>query len=207
MGKHEKALWVALVVTLTVLELRMITWNDRDAEKNRQYAECLELQQFSNEIDTFTGDHSYLVLYYAPGQGFLLFSQRGDYSVFDAHARIADLDAPKTAQNLMGTTVDIGEVIKGRGAILSVPSELNEGKDRENLNVFFTARNGGWTEQLRTRRTKDGATYAIRVQGEFSDSKKSIIVCESVAKDFPTETLDKDFNSLPRNPKLPQCYP
>ncbi len=186
----------------------MITWNDKDAERDRQYAECLQLQQFQGVLDTFTGDHSYLVLYYVPGQGFLVFSQKGDYSVFDAQARIVDLDAARqNPQNFTGTTVDIGEVIKGRGATASVPPELTEGKDGVSLNVFFTARNGGWTEQLRTRRTKDGATYAIRVQGEFSDLKKSIIVCESIAKDFPMETLDKDFNSLPRDPNLPQCFP
>jgi hypothetical protein len=161
----------------------------------------------SKEIGTYTGGHSYLVLYYVPGQGFLMFSQKGEYSVFDAQARIADLDTPMTPQNIMGTTVNIGEVPKGLSASLSVPRELIEKRAGVSLNVFFVARNGQWTEQLRTRRIKDGWTYAIRVQGIFSDLKKSRIVCESVAKDFPMEALDKDFKALPLNPKLPPCFP
>lgn len=161
----------------------------------------------SKEIDTYTGGHSYLVLYYVPTQGFLLFGQKGDYSVFDAEARIADLDTPMTPQNMMGTTVNIGEVPKGLSATMSVPQELINKRDGVSLNVFFSARNGGWTELLRTRRTKNGWTYAIQVEGTFSDWKKSRIVCESVAKDFPMDTLDKVSKILPLNPKLPPCFP
>jgi hypothetical protein len=238
--KLEKAIWVVVVVALTFLELRMITWSDQDAEKNRHYAQCLELQQFqavldtentnfnatatgleqsytqsrkqfsttmggiSKEIDTFTGGHSYLVFFYTPDQGFLMFSQKGDYSVFDAQARIVDLDKPFPAVGLPGTTVDVGEVTKARAAIFSVPPTLNESGNEVNFSIIFTSRNGGWTELFRARRLKNGWAHAIRVQGAFSDLKKSIVSCESITPGFP---LDKEFNSLPINPKLPPCWP
>ncbi len=50
-GPREKAIWIAVVSLLTILELRMIIWSDQDNEKKREYAECLQLKSFS-DIET-----------------------------------------------------------------------------------------------------------------------------------------------------------
>jgi hypothetical protein len=42
----ERVLWTALIVGLTIIELRMIVWNDLDADEKREYAQCLQLKQF-----------------------------------------------------------------------------------------------------------------------------------------------------------------
>jgi hypothetical protein len=243
LSRREKIIWIIAVSLLTVGELRMIVWSDHDSEKNRAYAQCLELQQFqgvlqtehkhfdattaalkesyqqsqqqfsatmqgiSNEINTFTGDHSYLVFYYVPGMGFIAFYHRGDYTVFDARARITDINEPIRPGIIPGTVVDVGEVMKGRSAIFPVPTTLNRTGNAANFNIFFTARNGGWDEQLRVRRKKGGWTYAIRVQGIFSDLKKGKVICESIEKDFPIATLDKGFNDYSHKSKLPPCWP
>jgi hypothetical protein len=48
MGTRERLLWTALLVGLTILELRIIVWSDQDAERKREYAQCLQLQQFQS---------------------------------------------------------------------------------------------------------------------------------------------------------------
>jgi hypothetical protein len=50
MKPREKVIWIAGISLLTVLELGMIMSSDRDAEKNREYAMCLELQQFQGVL-------------------------------------------------------------------------------------------------------------------------------------------------------------
>ena len=159
----------------------------------------------SDEIKTYTGGTSYLVLHYVPGQSFLEFEHKGDHAVFDTVARIVDLDGPR---DLRGNSVVVGEVTRGHAALRPVPPQLDIRKDQINLNVFFNARNGDWTEQFRARRIKSGWAVAVMIEGAFSSEKTASVVCTTITKDFPAETLDKEFSEryakLP-NPKPPPC--
>jgi hypothetical protein len=157
----------------------------------------------SRQIDIFTGGKSYAYLTYVPGQGFLAFIHKGEDRIFSTYARITDMDDPD--KDLWGTVVEVGELSKGKAADTPVPPKLNRPLDKVDLNIFFTARNGDWTERFRARRTKDGWMRAFRVEGAFGKMPKFVTLCETVDKGFPVETLDKDFTQTPLNPTVPRC--
>lgn len=226
----ERVIWVCLGAILMLAEVRVLyldrtkTEADQSSERKQQQVRFEEtvhgfeailgqnrehldktMGGISQEINTFTGGESYLVLSYVPGQGFLDFGQRGKYTVFGASARIVNLD---NLANIYGTVIEMGvDVTRGHAMMKPIPPELNKNVESMNLNIFFTARNGDWLEQLRVRRIKGGWTRAIRIRGRFSTLTKEATICESINKDFPVETLDKDFNVVPLNPKLPRCSP
>lgn len=157
----------------------------------------------SREIDTVTGGNSYIVFTYVPDQRFLYFGHVGNYTLTSVLVRIVDLDSP--TKDFFGTMFPLQDLTRGHGLSQPVPAALNRPLDKLDLNVFFTAHNGDWTEQFRARRTGDGWTRAIRVQGAFSSMTKGAILCETIDKGFPIDTLDKDFKQLPLNPGLPRC--
>ncbi len=157
----------------------------------------------SRQIDIFTGGRSFAYLTYVPGQGFLAFIHKGEDRIFSAYARIVDLDDPD--KDLWGTVVEVGELSSGKASDTPVPPKLNRPLDKIELNIFFTARNGDWTEQFRARRTKDGWARAIRVEGAFGKMPKYVPLCETVDRGFPVETLGKDFTQTPLTPEVPRC--
>jgi len=174
----------------------------KDAYTQSQHQFGATMGGISRQIDTFTGGKSYAYLYYVPGQGFIAFIHKGEERTFSIGARITDLNTP---QNLWGTYIDVGEISRGKAKELPVPAMLNRLTDRVDLNVFFDARNGDWTEQFRARRMKNGWAIAMRVEGAFGDMRKYETLCETVSKDFPIDSLDKDFMKIPLNPKAPSC--
>lgn len=168
----------------------------------------------TSEIDTITGGKSYVFLSYAPGQNFLFFIHHGDYPLSSTTARIVDID--DMARHMSGTTLEVQEITKGHVREVPIPAELYSGisqfdnrmKDQLNWNIFFTARNGDWTEELRLRRGGNGWVKAIRVAGSsFSASMKGKVMCQTIDKGFPLETLRKDdiIGHRPVSPKLPPC--
>ena len=105
----------------------------------------------------------------------------------------------------MGVTVPVGDMIQGRGNMVSVPSSIPTSGDHFSANVFFTARNGGWTELLRVVQVSDGWARAIRVTGQFTSLKKEIPVCETIDPKFPrTSQLLDEFKPID-GPKPPPC--
>jgi hypothetical protein len=161
-------------------------------ESQRQFNATME--GISREIGTFTGGNSYVTLLYTPGN-LLLFVHRGEYPLFSVMARIVDLDDPH--KNLFGGVVNVGDLTKGHGVDRLIPPELariaDRSADRVDLNIFFTARNGDWTEQLRMRRMGNEWKKAVMIEGAFSAMKKGEILCWGVDKDFPIDSLDKWF--------------
>jgi hypothetical protein len=101
------------------------------------------------------------------------FVHQGKYPLYDVQAHIVDLDEFQrltdrkdflAANNaLSGTDLMIGNLTPGfasrpTGAVLSHPS----GQDFT-YNIFYVARNGAWTQQLRMRWTGNGWVIANRV--------------------------------------------
>jgi hypothetical protein len=231
MGKGEKALWTLLVFVLFGLELRTLYLDRDEHDRAEAQARCEQLHSFneiaggirdavaqsqkqfnatmggiSREINIYTGGESYAYLTYVPKQQSLVFVHKGDYPLFSVGARITDLDDPN---NLIGTVVQVGDVIRGHAVFTPVPNSISATqltRETVNFNVFFTARNGDWTELFRARRIHDGWATAIIVEGSFSSMKKSSIVCETIDKRFPEGALDKEFREFRKtSTKPPPC--
>jgi hypothetical protein len=159
-------------------------------------------------INQLTGFHSYAYLGYVPGQGFLAFVHRGRHPLYGVSARIIDLQQMKETNNLEGFTVSVGDMIRGHANIQPLPSSFGT-SDRLDANIFFTARNGDWTQLLRERRVSDHKwVRATRVVGRFTSLAKEKIMCETIDRDFPRDSkgaIDKDFPAYAGRTKLPLC--
>jgi hypothetical protein len=166
-------------------------------------AESLIVTQSSETINQFTGSESYAILNYVPGQGFLAFAHVGKYPLYEVSARIADLDQVRTN---VGVTVPVGDMIRGHASIESMPAGIPTSGDHFNANVFFTARNGDWTELLRVVRVNDGWARAIRVMGRFTSLKKEKVMCETIDPKFPRNATSvlNEFKPV-GGPKPPRC--
>lgn len=186
--------------------------NLKDAYSQSQQEFNTTMAGISRGISTYTGGESYAYLSFIPDQQFLAFFQKGDYPLFSVVARIANLDDAN--HDLFGTVVQVGDLIKGHASAEAIPASfvrsINPNKNFLNLNVFFNARNGNWTELFRARREHNGQwTRAFIVEGEFTSMKKASVMCETIDKGFPEETLDIGFNHMLSSAKSkpPQCYP
>jgi hypothetical protein len=168
-------------------------------------AESLIVTKASETVSQLTGSNSYAVLMYVPGQGYLMFAHEGKYPLYGVSARIADLDQLKAT--FLGTTVEVGDMIRGHVRIEPVPSGIPLSGDHFYANVFFTARNGDWSELLRAVRVDGGWARAIRVIGRFTSLKQEIALCESVDPKLPgkPEELFTDFKPM-NGPKPPPCF-
>jgi hypothetical protein len=167
-------------------------------------AESLIVNQSSETINQFTGSESYAVLMYAPGQAFLLFAHVGKYPLYEVSARIADFDQVRT--NLLGITIPVGNMIQGHANTESIPAGIPTSGDHFNANVFFTARNGDWTELLRVVRVNDGWARAIRAMGRFTSLKKERVMCETIDANFLRNVLSMldEFKAVD-GPKPARC--
>jgi hypothetical protein len=67
--------------------------------------------------------------------------------------------------------------------------------DKQDFNIFFSAKNGLWTELFRLRRINGNREIAIKVEGRpgmnvpFSTHK----LYEQISKDFPRSELDPNW--------------
>ncbi len=159
-----------------------------------------ELRQKSDEIaelnrrtiDTITGGNSFAYLAVSglspeTNTGLLVVVHQGDHPLYELHARIVDLekfDQVKARLSLetmavADTNLGIGTLPPGYASTLG-PFNLGP-DDRRRFNIFFTARNGGFTQALRFVR-KDGRwIYATRV----NRGRSGELLFEKADEDYP----------------------
>lgn len=163
-----------------------------------------ELAQLSlNTLNTITGGESFVYLTTVGGvvgpqnSTYLLAVHEGDYPVYEVVAKIADLDefelaAPRTFQALddFYTEIEIGSLIPKTGTRLD-RFEMGPG-DHKRYNIFFSGRNGLWTELLRLKKVDGQWRAAIRIERDVfppSDSPdqrlSSEVIFEKVDPKFP----------------------
>jgi len=163
------------------------------------------LGELSENINTLTGGDSFIFLsYFSPRQQFLFFIPVGKYPLYDVSARIHDTQKPISSDlfgNLFGSTIGLGDVIPQNGGLVRPIPPWFSRSDEISVNIFFSARNGTWTELLRAR-PADGAR-AIRVLGRFTSLKKEKIICETISPGFPLD--DPDGLGTPSVPRPPKC--
>jgi len=163
------------------------------------------IQGISGSTNTQTGGDSYAFFTWVPMQGFLAFVHRGDYPLYDVTARIVNLDDTATQSGLLGISLPVGDMIKGHAKMEAVPPTMALTGNHFNANIFFTARNGGWTERFRLQKTKDGWARATIVSGEFVSLKQSRLLCETIDKGFLLDSSGRVEKDWTPNPTLPRC--
>lgn len=178
-----KAMWISIFAFIAAFEIYnlyqaqiehdiqqgIITNNLKEVSSNLKESSAT-LAKVSNKLDasinTMTGEYSFgyiSALFFSPNSWVPSFNHEGKYPLYDVHARIVDLEKlnnlaknPSLAGVLSAETrIDIGDVTLSRSKlfldksipIMSVPHLYN---------IFFTARNGSWHEQLEIKKTNDG---------------------------------------------------
>jgi hypothetical protein len=172
------------------------------AQNNELQARIFDLAKSNaslakESIATVTGGDSYSYMDFiyqlgAPPRP--IFIHCGKYPLYNVSIRVVDLNALRTRVELhqpldavLGITLNIDELQVGTGWFSSgftIPFSDDRAQD---FNVFFSARNGTWTEELRLRKVDNNWVKALRVWlapiGLSKPSAKPVF--EEVAKEFP----------------------
>ena len=231
-NKSQRVAWIVGACVLTVFEMWAISHDRKVQEANfntitggltntlNESKEALQkananletteqVAQLTREnLESITGGESYCVLAFVPGQGFLVFIHKGEFPLYGVAARIVtlDQDAKLNGQNL-GITLSVGDMIRGHANTLAIPiGLLAQNQNFFNANIFFTARNGDWDEQLRVKTVGGQFVRAILVKGRFTSLNTEEPLCETIDRGFPRDkngNIDTDFKVNPL--KLPPC--
>lgn len=161
-----------------------------DVERELRFRSDKIAELSQNALNSVTGGDSFCYFQFMdlqPGSGQLMAVHKGNYPIYDVDARIVDLDKAKTAKTnlernneLMGKNVHIGNLTPGfaRGVVQwteTIPSQLR-------LNIFFVARNGGYTQLYRRIRVQGSWATAIRVE------HNGMNVLEEVSDSYPRDS-------------------
>lgn len=126
--------------------------------------------------------------------GYLMMIHHGTFPIFDVKARIVDLETfekkkgKMTIHNIFSDDIiiDVGSMPVGTG---SVSSQFNMGSsDRKSFNIFFSARNGLYSQLLRLRKVDGAWLQATRVY--MPDGNNEKLVFEQIDSTFPLAELD-----------------
>jgi hypothetical protein len=135
-------------------------------------------------IDTVTGGDSFSYVHIQERFPYVVFIHKGKYPLSNVAARIVPFtNLPVPPDKLMGTSVPLGELIPG-ASVLGPGNVRFSFSDSgyQNFNVFFTARNGFWTQFIRWQRLPgDKWVQATKVMAD--NSTKTIY--EEIDKEFP----------------------
>lgn len=132
------------------------------------------------------------------GTPVLFVDHQGKYPLYNVEARIVDIESTKAyfsqrkskgvpiseAGPAMGIVVHVGDMAVGSSTVLGVSTDLTSAEER-NFNVFFTARNGFWLQQIKIRQIGSRRFVATRVLNAHDPSKAKRTLYFSVAKEFP----------------------
>ena len=96
--------------------------------------------------------------------------QHGDWPLYDLTARVVDIDAVEESEGRLSvdslrrfeTILDLGNRVSNQDGLIRERWSF-EGARAKRYNIFFTARNGAWVENLRLLRDGDNWVQAIRV--------------------------------------------
>jgi hypothetical protein len=139
-----------------------------------------------------------------------VFAHHGKFPLYDVTARIADLGEYRkltAAKNflaattaLQGTEVSVGNLTPGFARGPMVALQHPSGRDFS-YNVFFVARNGSWTQQLRMKWMGNGWSVATRISG-LSEGKE---LYRNVTPDYPLgPNREVEWEDKPASPAVPQ---
>lgn len=123
------------------------------------------------------------------------FIHQGKNTLYDVNARISNLGIqhpdPKTvdAKTLLSADPQLELGNLSAPSVLIPPNPpIYNGANQYDLNVFFNARNGYWTQELLVRRVGNEWAHAFRVTRELNSGKSEIIFTR-IDNNFPKQEL------------------
>jgi hypothetical protein len=166
-------------------------------QSQAQFAQTMS--GIKRNINTVTGGDSFCYLDFAANGTLPTFVQRGKYPISDVSARIVDLkkfdrliatNPQPSLQELLSadTSVQLGELTPNAALVRGTVKLVGQSA---RFNIFFSARNGFWTQKLRLRLVGGKWVRAIRVTTtEIGRDKKG-----------PKKLFEKIDKGFPRNAK------
>jgi len=149
--------------------------------------------------NTVTGGDSFCYLVLTNSNNPIII-HKGRYPLYGVQVRVVDLVKMRLLEQQHHPIDPLQDDFIFNAGDLTVGLALNSfslrvtftDPDKQDFNVFFTAKNGLWDEKLRIRRINTNRQTAIKV---FRGDKngKAITLFESVPKDFPKSELDSDW--------------
>ena len=126
------------------------------------------------------------------GNATLMVVHQGEHPLYDVAARIVDLNKFELIKNQLSianfrqadTSIEIGNLIPGHASMVG-PWKI-EGVDKQNYNVFFTARNGRFTQLIRMQKFDGNWQIATKVTNGNEE-----VVFEQVSEGFPRDDEDR----------------
>lgn len=117
--------------------------------------------------------------------GLLMVAHQGKHNLYDVHARIVDLEKLDQLKgnlsfatlNQTDTNISIGNLIPSHGQMFH-PVTLGNGNTRS-FNIFFSARNGSFTQLLRFKKIHGKWVQATKVEREDK------VIYEKIDDEFP----------------------
>lgn len=161
-----------------------------------------DLDQIARRLEnTITGGPSFcwLQLWSGNGNHFkLVANHHGEYPLTSVSVNIADLEKlDHEAPHAAYTHIELGDLIPGHAVF---PEETLESHPfKQDYNAFFTAKNGGWVQEIRGRRVGPHMVFATRVSRDRLDLGNEEDVFYWIPEMFP-KIGDSRFDSAPRIP-------
>lgn len=153
----------------------------------------------NEDMNTVTGGDSFcyamaLGMVKRDGSGSLMFASKGNYPLSDVTARTVDLDefdaAVKQHALMTGFEGSVSLNLGNIGANLSYgPIRWPFSPPGKRYNIFFSAKNGIWSEQLRIRLVNNAWVSAVKVERLLMNRQQSkstvVTIYQQVNPDFP----------------------
>ena len=133
--------------------------------------------------NSIMGGDSFCYLYFGVEDGFLTLLSNGKYPMYDVKIRVVDLDKFET-KNIFesGTSFDIGNIPSGVAMMVSAWG-LPKDKEKIRYNVFISARNGFFSQEVRLAKVNGKWKEALRV---LKDNNKNLQpMYQDIPDDYP----------------------
>jgi hypothetical protein len=153
-------------------------------------------------INTATGGDSFCYMAFNGDSDVPVFVHQGKYPLYGVVARIVDPNDPQQVVNpLLQIIIGPQDISAGLAWIDWQQHIPFRNQSKQDFNVFFSAKNGVWTEQFRLRRINGKSERAILVEGRpgmnipFARHK----LFEQISPGFPQSELDATWGKTPKH--------
>lgn len=171
----------------------------------------IALDSLNENLKTQTGGDSFC---YAglngiseQGVGLVLVTQ-GKYPLYDVQVQVTDVKVLRVAKDIQKSTLLVKQIgnmgIKIARPLGDVP--FSSAGDTQALNIFFSGRNGFWTQLMRLRKINGNWERATIVSGSLDERFPNGAILErEISKGFPVRELknDSDWKGVE---KLPDAF-
>ena len=185
----------AFMATLKQNQEKLASATERAKFESDLRAKSEEIAELNKKIAaSVTGGSSFCyALPFGDRAGKFIVTNDGDFPLYDVSVRIVDLDefekmiqGAYSIEDLTRNTLQIGNLApRSASAFGPLPGDWD--RDYIRLNLFFSARNGFVTQELRLRRVDGTRRRASRVKRSLPDGSTELVHTH-VDDEFPRES-------------------